>query len=282
MCNRGSHSDEPHTGPRSGDGCGPPFRKPARPTFWRTSLRLVAATRVVFKRAAQFEGAEYFSGHLLGRRLAASIQMNFGLGGRFVRIADPGELWDLARPRFLVQTFGITSFANFQWRIDKDFEKIATAPRAFDQRSSKIAVTAIGADKGGQGDQAGRREELRERADPPNVFLTVFRPKAEPKSLGERFPVLFRQPLRRSTQPMTNIVPVQEDRCRAALEQELVEGIGDGAFATTAQAGKPNDAAMLSQLPFPILATDRVLVPNNLAPRVMWGSLGCVRPRCRC
>ena len=52
---------------------------------------------------------------------------DLGIFWRFIGCADPGEIADLAGPRFLVKIFWISRFANFERGIDEDFDKLRVA-----------------------------------------------------------------------------------------------------------------------------------------------------------
>ena len=52
---------------------------------------------------------------------------DFRILRRFIRGTDPREIADLAGPRFFVEIFRISRFANFERGIDEDFDKLRVA-----------------------------------------------------------------------------------------------------------------------------------------------------------
>ena len=60
-----------------------------------------------------------------GYRLLVSVDSNLRFFRRFVWRTYAGKICNLAGPRFFVETFRVALFANLNWRVDVDFEKIA-------------------------------------------------------------------------------------------------------------------------------------------------------------
>ena len=98
------------------------------------------------------------------------------------------------------------------------------------QGANSVAVLAVGADEAGHGDDAAVGEQFRDLADAANVLLAVGRGEAQ---------VLV--------EAVADVVAVEDVGQPAALDQGVFEGERDGALAGSAQAGKPQCRALLSE-----------------------------------
>src|SRR5262245_31763617 len=55
--------------------------------------------------------------------LLAGVDRDLGRLGRLVGVADPGEVLDQARPRFLVETFRVARLEDVERRLDVDLDE---------------------------------------------------------------------------------------------------------------------------------------------------------------
>lgn len=107
-----------------------------------------------------------------GGRLVAG-QVEFWLEWWLVGIADAGEVGDFSGSSGLIETFGVAAFADFEGSIDEDFDEVAGLALRADPFANAIAIAAIGADEGGEGNETGGGEELGESADATDIFFAV-------------------------------------------------------------------------------------------------------------
>src|SRR5690606_12525585 len=105
---------------------------------------------------------------------------------------------------FLVQPLRITAFADFQRRVDEDFDKVPCRSGLLDLLPRPLAIAAVRTDEGCDRDQASGDEQLADRSDAANIFLPIFGRKPEAESLRQCLAVLIDQPLRRRAQAVAD------------------------------------------------------------------------------
>lgn len=87
------------------------------------------------------------------------------------------EIFDLPSPRLLVQTLGVTSFNDLKRRINVDLYECQAG--RFVQCAREGAVGTVWRDEGGEGDAAGRCEELGNLPDATYVLVPGLFVEAE-------------------------------------------------------------------------------------------------------
>lgn len=182
--------------------------------------------------------------------------------GRFIRIVNARHPLELAGSGELVQAFRIASFADLQRGINEDLQKVTRTcrvrrcpRRAANDPANAVAVSAIGADKSGQRDQAGVAKQFRDTANPTNVFLPVLRSKGQTESAGKALTIFSRQPIGTGIQTVADVVSIEQVAGNSALGEQGINRIGDRALAAATESGKPDNAAALP--------LDGVFVPTN-------------------
>ena len=201
--------------------------------------------------------------HFVGQGLGiffASIQAEFRLFRSFIRIVDAREAFQFAGPGFLVEALRIALFANFDRRVDKDFDKIAR----LEPRADRIAVPPIRTNERRQSDNARRAKQLGDSADAADILFAVLCRKAQAKALGKLFSVSLLEQRRRSVQAVTHIVAVEHEAAAPHRVQFVIDQVADRAFAARAQTGEPDNATFVFVQGFALFAAHAVLVPMNV------------------
>src|SRR5262249_510662 len=103
-----------------------------------------------------------------------------------------------------VESLGIALFADFDGRIDEDFYEISFTHGG----PHGVAITAIGADKRRQRDQAGIAEELGHGTNAADVFLAILGRKAQAKPLGKLFAVSLLEHAGAGVEAMADVVAI--------------------------------------------------------------------------
>ena len=171
--------------------------------------------------------------------------MQLCLVGRFVRIVDSGESLDLAGTRFLIKSLGVAFLGHVQRRIDVDLEERKAGIVV--QLAHEIAISAIGADEAGDGDDPRLGEELGHLADAANVLSTVLSGEAE---------VLV--------QAVADVVAVESIGVLALLQEHLLQGDGDRALARGGETRHPQRHALLLHVLVALGRRDFAFVPGDV------------------
>lgn len=90
---------------------------------------------------------------------------DFGLGGLLVGSGDAGKLLDLTGAGLLVETLGVALLGDLERHVDIDLDEGdgligAAGGDGGVQLTGRVAVGAVGGDKGGDGDGGGVGKEL--------------------------------------------------------------------------------------------------------------------------
>lgn len=163
------------------------------------------------------------------------------MGGDFIGGIDAGEVLDLASAGFLVEALGVALFTGIHWRIHKHFNELASR----EQLAHHAAFAGKGRDEGAHDDQARVGEEFAHFTYPADVFYPVVVGKAQI-----------------AAQAVAHVVAVQQEGVVTAFVQGDVQGVGDGGFAASAQAGEPEQAGLLVFVGGALSAGDFVVVPD--------------------
>lgn len=102
-------------------------------------------------------------GHGILNTLLIAPDVDLRVLRSLVWAADAGELWDLARARELVETFGVTGLGDLERQVDEDLDELERRVVALDfgvQGACSCAVSGEGRDEGCDGDGGGVGEEL--------------------------------------------------------------------------------------------------------------------------
>jgi len=87
------------------------------------------------------------------------LDVDLGVGGRFVRCGDTGKVFDLSFPGLGVETLGVTLLDDGKGRIDVDLDEGDRGGMLLVQRSGEITVGLVRRDEGRKGEGAGEGEE---------------------------------------------------------------------------------------------------------------------------
>src|SRR5690554_419946 len=182
--------------------------------------------------------------HTLLHRHGRCVQPHFRAFRSLVGGGNAGEVLDFTCPRFLVQAFRVPVFTGVQGGVHEYFDELAGG----EQVAHQAAIAGKRADEGAENNQASISEQLAHLADAADIFYPVV--------IGET------QVL---AQAMAHVVAVQQEGVITPLVQSNIQGIGDGGFATAAQAGEPEQAGLLVLVTGAVRAGNFVVMPNNIA-----------------
>src|SRR5690554_3038240 len=182
--------------------------------------------------------------HTLLHRHGRCVQPHFRAFRSLVGGGNAGEVLDLPCPRFLIQAFRVPVFASVQRGVHEHLDELAGG----EQVAYQAAVAGEGADEGAENDQAGIGEQLAHLANAADIFYPVVVGEAQ---------IL--------AQAMAHVVAVQQEGVITPIMQGNVHGVGDGGFATAAQAGEPEQAGLLVFVTGAVRAGNFVVMPNNIA-----------------
>ncbi len=162
-----------------------------------------------------------------------------------------------------IQAFGVARFTDLERRIDEDFDEVTRRASVFDQLPGRVAITAIGADEGGQRDEPGGREQLGHRGNPPNVLAAIFlrKPQSKPLGIGR---AMFGQFFGARVEAVSDVVPIQEKTVQLELMQFVIDHIRNRTLAAAAQAGEPDNTAAVAIQGFAFCASHVMFVPRDL------------------
>ena len=133
-----------------------------------------------------------------------------------------------------------------------DLEEIA----ALHKGACLVAVGSEGGNEGGQHDHSRIQEKLGDLTNAADVFFAV--------RIGET--EVF-------AQAMAHVVAIQHVGGQPALEQCGIDRVGQGAFAGSGQAGKPENGAAVAALFSPPRTIHRRLVPGDVGGCPLVGEL---------
>src|SRR5258708_26793302 len=167
--------------------------------------------------AELLEGGDHLRQRLV-QRFARGVAHDLGVQGLFVRIADAGEVGNLARDRFLVEAFDIA----FDQRVERGSHEHLHETRSLG--ADFVPHLAIRRDRRGDGDAAAAGDQSRHIADAPDVGVAVF--LRESQTLRE---------------VGADLVAVEQLDVPPARLELGFQRIGDGRLARTRQSCEPND-----------------------------------------
>lgn len=171
------------------------------------------------------------------------VDEDFGIVGFFVGVVYAGEVFDFAGEGFLVEAFGVALGGGFYGDFDVDFDEVALRVEG----SDGVAVGAVRADEGGEGDDAGIGEEPGDLAYAADVFGAVV--GGEPQVLIEA---------------VADVVAVETVGEVAFADQQFLEQYGDGGFAAGGEAGEPEGDALLVEKALAVGTGDLAVVPGDV------------------
>src|SRR5262249_21910302 len=140
------------------------------------------------------------------------VDPQLGVYGWFVGVVDTGEVLELAGPRLLVEPLRVALLARLNRRVHVDLDKRQAALDV--QGTHAVAVLAVGADEGGDRDDARVGEQLGDLADAADVLFAV---------LGRETQVLV--------QPVPDVVAVEHVSQMAPLYKGMLQSIGNRALS---------------------------------------------------
>lgn len=161
--------------------------------------------------------------------------MDLGLERLLIRRADAGELGDLALPGLFVETFRVALLGDLDGDVDPNLDKrharLTARMGGLVELTRQVTVGAVRTDEAGDGDGARIGEELGHFGDAPDVLFAV---------LGREAQVFV--------QAEPNVVAVEAVGGQVVWfpQKGLLQGDGDGRFATCRQARQPDGQAGLT------------------------------------
>jgi hypothetical protein len=165
---------------------------------------------------------------ILHTRLS-TLDVNLWLQWLLVRRTDSRELWNLALPRLLIQSFRVPLLGHFYRNInphlDKGHPTFTARPLRLVQRPCLIAISPVRADERRDGDGAAISKQLGNLSDTPDVLSPIVGAKSEVLVEAEA--------------DVVSIEAVGIQVVRLA-EEGLFECDGDGGFAGGGEACEPD------------------------------------------
>src|SRR5712671_1154213 len=152
---------------------------------------------------------------------ARRVDHHLGTERFLVRIADAGEVGDLARNRFLVEAFHIALDEGVERAADEHLDETGRL------RSDLVPHLAVGRDRRGDGNATASRNEPGDIADAADVGVAIF--FGESQSLGQVGP---------------DIITVEQLDMAAAPRKLLFQGVRDRRLSRTGQACEPDDETL--------------------------------------
>ena len=177
--------------------------------------------------------------HLVGQGVGGfrgRIEHELRLGGCLVGIVDAGKALELAGAGLLVQPLG----SRFSQTSSGASTKISMKSPVVHAGPHGVAVAAVGADEGGERDQAGVAEQLGHGADAADVFLAVLGRKAQAEPLGELLAVPLLEHARPGVQAVAHVVAVEHEAVHAAVCSLWSTRLATVLLPQRAQAGEPD------------------------------------------
>ena len=97
--------------------------------------------------------------------------------------------------------------------------------------SDAIAIPPVGADESSQAKDACRSEELRYGTHAADVFFAILGAKAQSETLSKRVAMHRFQDLRRCTQTVPNVIPIEQIGVNPHVIELAIDGVGYCALA---------------------------------------------------
>ena len=144
--------------------------------------------------------------------------------------------------------------------IDEDLDEVALLHRG----PHGVAIAAIGADEGGQRDQAGIANNLATAPMRRMFSSRSWAEKPSPNRLANSSPWRSLSMPGPAFKPMRTLSPSSTKLCSTSLVQFVVDQIRDRALSARAQAGEPNHATLVPVELFALFARDAVFVPGDV------------------
>ncbi len=146
--------------------------------------------------------------------LDVGAAFDLGMKRRFVGIADAGEMGYVAGARFAVKTLHVAVLAHGERRVNVNLDEVG------DARAHLVTGCAKRRYRGHDNIDAVAREQLRDEADTPDIFVTVG--AAESQVPAEHSP---------------DVVAVEHFDFPAGGEQAFEQCTADAGFTRGTQAG---------------------------------------------
>ena len=154
---------------------------------------------------------------------STALRKNTGVIGRLVRVADAGELLDLAGERLGVEALHVAAGALLEGGRHVHLDEAADV---VDHLAHQFAGLGVRADRSDDDRRAVAREELRDEADAKDVGVAVL--PREPEALR---------------QVGAHHIPIQMVNEDASTLDLRPDDLGDGALARAGQAREPEGEA---------------------------------------
>src|SRR5262245_15312491 len=175
------------------------------------------AARLLLAEVAELLALSQDLGRALRDGLLVRVAGDLGPERRLVRVADAGELLDLAGARLLVEALHVALLADGERRVDEHFDETRGV------LADLVADLAVRADRRADRDAAVLGERVRDPADAADVRVAVRLPEAEA--------------LR---QVRAHDVAVEDLVVEVALLELALELRGDRRLAGAREAGEPD------------------------------------------
>src|SRR5580704_5165156 len=152
------------------------------------------------------------------------VQVNFWKLWGFIRGIEASQIFERACLRLSIQSFGVTTDAVFDWRINENFNEFSDLHKG----PYPVAFGSVGRDERAQNYEAALSHQLCNFADPPDVLHPIGLGKAQI-----------------TIESVANVVAVQQHCVMTGGVQTLLHNIGDGRFARARQPREPDDGRLL-------------------------------------
>src|SRR6185503_8650515 len=99
----------------------------------------------------------------------------FRIKRRLIRVIDTGKVLDLTPARLGIDALGVTEFAQFERRIDKNLDELITSHHV----PHVIARGPVGAYRGAHGYSSMSHNFGRHKSDAPDIDVPIFLTEAQ-------------------------------------------------------------------------------------------------------
>lgn len=170
--------------------------------------------------------------YALFQGLLRSFDFQSGLNGRLIGCINTGKALDLTRSCFFIQAFDIPGLTNLYGRIDINFKEILRA----NNLSCHFPNLPGRTDKGIERNNAAVEVQFGNLCNTADVFLAVFRTKAEVVINSAAY-----------------IVAIKYLGEETIIVKIAFEVLSDGAFSGAGQSCKPEGFTALTKLALPVI-----------------------------
>lgn len=190
------------------------------------------------------QGFYEFFGGLFWREIVC-FEIDLWVRRGFVGVVDTGEAFDLAGAGFFVEAFWVAGFANFDWGVDEDLEKLESGVLV--DFADLVAVGLVGGDETRDCDDPSFGEEFGDFAHPADVFLAIVS--------GESEVVV---------EPVADIIAIEAVGEVSVFDEGVLEGDCDGGLSRARKPGEPEGASGVAEDICAVLVGNLACVPGDV------------------